>query len=592
MPPRRRCDDFGQVGRCAGAIAGALELREGGAGARARMEFVGRTVRKAFKGLGNSAGTVRSYDPASGLFRIVYGDGDSEELESREIAALLREGAGAEAAGGAVRPGRRSRKRRHAGAEGAGNAGNDKVVVVGLEAVGSEGLRGGEGFRGDLERNVWVREDLRGKIDLNDPAEENIEDNLTDVVVCNGYSSRHVDGKGGFDLNSGWDLNEGLNLNDGRDLNVSSEEKAVKRSRIDLNLDATSDLDESLEEDSLSERKKCLIDLNLGVDTEVKGVECNVNGQLCESMACQLVEDNNVDIARNGEERFMEVNIANGTFQEAPVEIDGPTGVRPTSGSADIACEEARSGPVDVSVSYVFGGSFGDIACDSAEDSKVSLPQKDGAFETCDAMHTGNQGNFASPSEHGSRRGRKRKYLNNLNSAGTVLRRSARRGSTKTCDAGVAPLDAISDLASSPAVSAITEDKPEERIVIPPKLQLPPSSQNVKFDGISVLDGFCVYAFLRSFSSLLFLSPFGLEDFVVALKSDSADSLVDSIHVSLLITLRKHLEHLSCEGSVSALNCLRYRGSFHCIVYPQGNMERLLFLPFVVFLNVFLHFEM
>ncbi|XP_030522425.2 DDT domain-containing protein PTM [Rhodamnia argentea] len=521
------------------------------------MEFVGRTVTKGFKGFGALTGTVRSYDPASGLFKIVYDGGDSEELESREMAALFQEGSRAEVASGAMRPGRRSKKRRHAGVEGASNACSDKVVVVGLEAVGNEGLRGGEGFCGDLQRNGWVSEDLRGKINLNDPVEENIEDNLAGAEVCNGYSSRHVDGKGGFDLNSGFDLNEGLNLNDGCDTNVSSEKKAVKRSRIDLNLEATSDLDENLEEDSLSERKKCLIDLNLGVDAEAKDVECNVNGQLCESMSCQLVEDINVDIARNGEERFIESNIANGTSQEVPVEIDARSGVRPMSGSTDAACEEERSGLIDVSVSHVFGNeSFGDIACDSLEDSKVSLPQRDGAFKTCDAMHTGNQGNFASPHEHGSRRGRKRKYLNNLNSAGTVLRRSARRGSTKSCDAGVAPLDAVNDLTSSPAVSAITEDKPEDGIPSP-KLQLPPSSQDVKLDGTLVLDGFCVYAFLRSFGSLLFLSPFELEDFVVALKSDSANLLVDSIHVSLLITLRKHLEHLSCEGSMSALNCLR-----------------------------------
>ncbi|KAF8009250.1 hypothetical protein BT93_J0287 [Corymbia citriodora subsp. variegata] len=438
------------------------------------MEFVGRTVAKGFQGFPNFPGTVRSYDSVTGRFTIVYGDGHSEEMEPREMAALLREGSGADAAGGTgpARPGRRSKKRRHAGAEGAGNASNDREIVVGLEAVGNEGSLGGEGFSGDLERNVWVSEDLRGKINLNDPAEENMEENLMDVVVCNGYSSGHVDGKGGFDLNTGLDLNEGLNLNDGCDSNVSSEEKkAVKRSRIDLNLDATSDLDENLEEDSISERKKCLIDLNLGVDTEVKDVECNANGQLCENMSCQLVEENNViDITRNGEERFVEVNIANG---EVPIEIDGRTGARPTSGSADTACEEARSGPVDVSVSYVFGnGSFRDIGCDSIEDSKVSLPRKDGTFETCDAMHSGNQGNFASPYEHGSRRGRKKKSLNNLNSSGTVLRRSARRGSTKICDAGVAPLDAVNDVASSPTVSAITETN-QESVFLPRSCNYP-----------------------------------------------------------------------------------------------------------------------
>ena len=36
------------------------------------MEFVGRTVKKDFKGFGVFSGTVRSYDVSSGLFKIVY----------------------------------------------------------------------------------------------------------------------------------------------------------------------------------------------------------------------------------------------------------------------------------------------------------------------------------------------------------------------------------------------------------------------------------------------------------------------------------------------------------------------------------------
>ena len=39
---------------------------------RIAMEFVGRTVKKDFKGFGVFSGTVRSYDVSSGLFKIVY----------------------------------------------------------------------------------------------------------------------------------------------------------------------------------------------------------------------------------------------------------------------------------------------------------------------------------------------------------------------------------------------------------------------------------------------------------------------------------------------------------------------------------------
>jgi hypothetical protein len=49
-----------------------------------------------------------------------------------------------------------------------------------------------------------------------------------------------------------------------------------------------------------------------------------------------------------------------------------------------------------------------------------------------------------------------------------------------------------------------------------------------------------------------------LEEFVAALKGNSPSSLFDFIHVSILEILRKHLEHLSNEGSESASNCLRY----------------------------------
>ncbi|MCI20019.1 DNA-binding protein, partial [Trifolium medium] len=51
--------------------------------------------------------------------------------------------------------------------------------------------------------------------------------------------------------------------------------------------------------------------------------------------------------------------------------------------------------------------------------------------------------------------------------------------------------------------------------------------------------------------------PFELEDLVAALKSEIPSVLFDSIHVSILQTLKKHLEFLSSEGCQSASICLR-----------------------------------
>ncbi|KAB5540946.1 hypothetical protein DKX38_013920 [Salix brachista] len=201
--------------------------------------------------------------------------------------------------------------------------------------------------------------------------------------------------------------------------------------------------------------------------------------------------------------------------------------------------------------------------------------------EDCTARVDVNLGDIGSSYKEVSASARKRrKLLDNGNSMqeATVLRRSARRGSAKN--------NMLKDLSMSPAVSSLTEDTPvsshhewpKEPVTLPPKLQLPPSSQNLNLSGIPVLDLFSVYACLRSFSTLLFLSPFGLEEFVAALKGNSPSSLFDFIHVSILEILRKHLEHLSNEGSESASNCLRSLdwGLLDLITWPVFMVEYLL----------------
>ncbi|KAL5081861.1 hypothetical protein RYX36_010282 [Vicia faba] len=105
--------------------------------------------------------------------------------------------------------------------------------------------------------------------------------------------------------------------------------------------------------------------------------------------------------------------------------------------------------------------------------------------------------------------------------------------------------------------------KAEKRIelptlVLPPKLQLPRSSGTIGVPENYVSHLFSVYAFLRSFSYRLFLSPFTLDEFVGALNCRVANTLLDAVHVSLMRALKRKLENLSAEGSKIASKCLRY----------------------------------
>jgi len=87
---------------------------------------------------------------------------------------------------------------------------------------------------------------------------------------------------------------------------------------------------------------------------------------------------------------------------------------------------------------------------------------------------------------------------------------------------------------------------------------LPPSSGDIAVPEESISYLFSVYNFLRSFSVRLFLSPFGLDDFVAAINCTVQNNLLDAVHVSLLQALRRHLESKSAEGSQLASNCLKY----------------------------------
>ncbi|XP_027163771.1 DDT domain-containing protein PTM [Coffea eugenioides] len=487
------------------------------------MDYVGRRVKKEFQGYGIFGGTVRSFDSSRGYYRIEYEDGDSEELEMSDMASLLVRD---EVDGDEAVEGQGNKRRRLGDSAESGNccsssgSGSNKNEFDLNAAVGCGGL--------DLNVNFNLNEGL----DLN----------------CG--------------VNEGLDLNKGVNVDDdggggcgvGANANSSVEVK-VEKSRgeiIDLNLDATENENESenlngnsKEDGCLSERKGHCFDLNLGFEEEGKGLEEEVKGFLGGDREVQIKECS-CEGAQINAPKEEEGNCGNEVLEGAQyenVENNGCIGVLENELTESNLVEVELKGPLDIND----GGS--NMIESNIDVVPVGTPKK--------------------------RRGRKRKVVPDMDTNSpteTVLRRSTRRVRKAALldhdniSSTVGVPDAVNDLSSSPAVSAVTEEKvaevvgrevSEERIVLPPKLELPPSSGSLNLEGMPVLDIFFVYSFLRSFSTLLFLSPFELEDFLACLSCNSPSVLFESIHVSLLHTLRKHLESLSEESSQSASNCLR-----------------------------------
>ncbi|KAL5565828.1 hypothetical protein UlMin_028992 [Ulmus minor] len=507
------------------------------------MEFVGKLVRKEAKDGGIFSGIVKSYDSSSGLFVVLYENGDSEELVGSELSRILV----VEARVGKeeVEPetlGRRPEKRQRV----------EKSDVL--------------GDSGNADSNFVVEID-----DSSD--EETLDLRYSDNVILNGGNS----------MNDGLDLNTRFNLN----LNDDIEDKNVrKRGRIDLNLDANGDLDENLEGGDIrgspveTQRRGWDIDLNVEVGDEVKNTEADDVGLVQVSPSFVADEGGGTDGSNGGlEEKFVEDVCANGTLQEVHLDVNEEINAKGVvSHSIESLVTDALARAAE-QLKEDYSGSGEDLKVDASLAVLETDSVKDFGFTEVqlkdDIPEAGtpivhvhvheDQDNTGSPCNQRSIR-RKRSKLSDCvkPTEETVLRRSARRGSARK-HVVITPCVG-NDTSSSPAISAITEEKlgtlackePEKPIVfVPPKLQLPPSSKNLDLDDIPVLDLFSVYACLRSFSGLLYLSPFELEDFAAAVKCKSPSSLFDNVHVSILQTLRKHLEYLSKEGSESAADCLR-----------------------------------
>ncbi|CAH9133281.1 unnamed protein product [Cuscuta epithymum] len=481
-------------------------------------QYLGRTVQKKFKRFGVFTGTVKSYDSESGFFEVVYEDGDSEELGLSELAPLLEGSEAAEAnlTGKSSRVGRKPKKRRLV--ERTGNAEANESGKGLNFADCSPSFRktqnGGLNFNSDNNHHGGFNLDLNDGLNLN-----------------NDSSVRGVDLD--LNINEGLDLNKGVEFNPGDDL--GNDKMNLKRANsIPMNMDENGGIERNIEKNEslgcapkLIEAMSRSFDLNLGLDEETTNLDTDGNVNLKRITICQDNEETQTDengslakaICCNSVEN-LSVNLCGGLVENR-FEDDGLEG-------ADIQ--------------------FADVAI-----------LRDGLGSgTCSGAQKGTPV-------------RKRRLLPDAphGMTDTVLRRSTRRAREALLPQDSIPQAVVSDEGidhlSSPSLSVVSDEKIttsghevlEDQSVLPPKPVLPPSSNNLDLLGISVLDIFSLYVFLRSFSSILFLSPFELENFVASIKCSTPTVLFDSIHVSLLQMLRKHLETLSSEGSQSASKCLR-----------------------------------
>ncbi|XP_073139234.1 DDT domain-containing protein PTM [Henckelia pumila] len=534
------------------------------------MEFVGRRVKKTFEGHGTFFGTVQGYQPNNGFFRIVYEDGDSEELEFSEVALLLVPPEPLPLplplpqplpqqleSSSARKRGRKPKKSRITDTgKSDGNSGINGDVCSDL------GGRGG----GSSKLNLNLNEGL----DFNGGGLSCLNNEVHGRNEVGGGAKLH-----GLDLNAGLDmeLDAGIDINEALFINETS---GANKGLIDLNLDVNEDF-----ENLSAERGGGLFDLNLQlVEDDGNNLDDYVGNARAHEMVCaerdahtrtESVENANMGVSENGDGDMGNVDLCKEQEEENLLNANGVDDENAAAGSSQRKKRGRKrkatsNNKIEVATPEIVEVDGESGTLNSELENREQTPLKNG----CHAIDCDNGNSVRSSS---GRRGRRRKESSDNNitlpTSEMSLRRSSRRAKRDSLSDqdhafNTFGLDGNNFQLSSPAASFIFEEKitvsgPENYRghILPPKVELPLSSCNLDLDGVSVFDFLSVYAFLRSFSTLLFLSPFELDDFVTSVKSNDSTSLFDSIHVSLLKTLRKHLEALSDEGSVSASKCLR-----------------------------------
>ncbi|KAL8545103.1 hypothetical protein ACS0TY_005342 [Phlomoides rotata] len=541
------------------------------------MEYVGRRVRKKFQGYGTFFGLVQAYEPATGFFKVVYEDGDSEELELVEVSSLLVSAEPLPSESSAGNPRRQLKRRRCIVGE--GKDANNNLVNEGNVC---DHLAVNDGDLGEFDLN------------LNDDSSNCLHDNDLEGNAVGSGAKLH-------DL----DLNEGvtLELDDGLCLNAETivEFQGEKKEIIDLNLDVNGDFG-----DLNDEREGQRFDLNLQlVDDEVKvlddykgqvGANERVSAGGLMQMKEEMVEDdrmgNSVSIDDDKVDLIANKETEDDSQLKNCVTVVDNENVAPVSVQPKRRGRKRKTLPnanTELATSQALTVDF------ETENMDLDLERRDGipSINSGDSVCHDN-GNSESVLRRS--RGRKRRELSDndttLTTPETGLRRSSRRakraaisGEDQVSNAAV--LECINHQLFSPEISIVSDEKimmaavgkSADDVILSPMVELPPPSCNLDLDGVSLSDFLSVYTFLRSFSTLLFLSPFGLDDFVASVISIDSTLIFDSAHVSLLRTLRKHLESLSDEGSDSASDCLRLLNwdFLDLITWPMFVFEYLLF---------------
>lgn len=535
------------------------------------MDFVGKIVKKELKGVGIVSGTVKSHDSSSGFLEIVYENGDCEELEVSEVASLLE--IQLEVPKVKARAGRKPKKRRRVQTKCETTAFSGNVSDNFVAGSEFSGTLNGDDSSGGNEGNLVGNGNGSGSVEqlgneigfgfnenlnLNGVPDNSINNN--NIININNNDGNCV--KDGIDLNAGLDLNEDIDVNGVCDSAFNDEGSLKRRDCIDLNLDVNDEVDVNFDVNLGGEtlRQECVFDLNVGVCEEVKEAQGCADGNgysEVDGVTRQLLEEES-DVkhrSTGGDGVLGNLNCASDAIKLEEFHVS----VGHIAEDASLCLIEEKEG---------HDGKENVAAVDPLRVSDdISVRDFDYvSFEAGAAVVNEYQNDPGSLCKQGSNQRKRRKVSDNLKATpDTALRRSSRRASARKRVSSAVSVEMIDDPLSSLETS-VTEEKllmlgneKHEQCNVPiPKLQLPPSSQNLNLDDIPVLEFFSVYSCLRSFSTLLFLSPFELEDLVAALKSETPNALFDSIHVSILQTLRKHLDFLSNEGCQSASICLRY----------------------------------
>lgn len=548
------------------------------------MEFVGRAVKKEFEGGGIQLGVVKSFDTTTGFFEVEFESGDSEELNLSEVSLLL-EGQSQPVEKRPCRGRKPKKRRRIDGSCGIGDASSN----AGKSLV-PDNANPDETLEMDFVVSVVCVKDLNESFNLSDEVKKtqeivdgvggnlneslegnknfnvnvNLSDGFGDILErrpkyekdfegngsANGNLCRNEDFRDGFDLNARSNSNEWLNLNDGSDVHACPNKNAnlERRGSIDLNLYVNAEYDENLTGGNVScspvEIKKTKWDFDLNIEVNDDPGDNNNNGgeEVTSFGMAEAVIDKVFDNEEGLQDKIMESEDED--LKEVQIDIKEEWPKYSNSSGGDVTVEASLRAS--------------DLNCVNDGD-LVNIQVNDVGSEAGTQAIDGCQGNSEGQCKQRSGRRKRRKGLDVVNTPETVLRRSTRRGSIQK----TVPI-ASSEI-SSPVASVVTEEKQvayackgsDMPVALPSKLQLPLSSKNLNLVDIPILDLFSIYACLRSFSTLLFLSPFELDDFVAALKCKSPTILFDNIHLSVLQTLRKRLEDLSNEGSESASSCLR-----------------------------------